>query len=154
MTRRLRHTLALLALTAVVLPLSAAAEPRDTTETASHLDSQALEQARLMRLLNSNSTAKQGRAVRLIGTYAHTGRYDTEFFDQLVTPLHGLVATSDSDGLQIMAISALSSIGSDAAIGGLRALVHDLAPDRVQRIAKNVIVASETSRIAARTQSQ
>ena len=73
-----------------------------------------------MQLLSADSVKRQERAVRQIGTCACTGRYDEEFFDLLVTPLHGLAATSDSDGLRIMAISARSSIGTDAAIGGLR----------------------------------
>lgn len=154
MTRRLRHTLALFALAAALLPMSAAAVPADTTDTTPPLEERALERARLMQLLNADSVQKQERAVRQIGTYAHTGRYDEEFFDLLVTPLHGLVATSDSDGLRIMAISALSSIGTDAAIRGLRTLVYDLESERVQSIAKTVIVASEAPHVAAQTQSQ
>ncbi len=154
MTRRLRHTLALFALAVALLPMSAAAVPTDTTDTTPPLKERALERARLMQLLNSDSIEKQERAVRLIGTYAHTGQYDEEFFDLLVTPLHGLVATSNSEGLRIMAISALSSIGSDSAIGGLRRLIHNLDSDRVRSIAETVIVASEGPRVAARTQLQ
>lgn len=154
MTRRLRHILALFALAAALLPMNAAAVSTDTTDTTPALEERALERARLMQLLNSDSMEKQERAVRQIGTYAHTGRYDEEFYSLLVTPLHGVVATSNSNGLRIMAISALSSIGSDAAIEGLRALIHDLDSDRVQTIAKAVIVASEAPRVAARTQSQ
>lgn len=154
MTRRLRHALALAVLTAALLPLHAGAVPIDTADTTPALEEQDLERARLMRLLNADSPEKQERAVRLIGTYAHTGQYDEEFFDLLVTPLHGLVATGNSEGLRIMAISALSSIGSDAAIEGLRTLVHDLESDRVARIAEAVVVMSEGPRVAARTQSE
>jgi len=152
MTRRIRYTLALFVLTAVFLPLSATAVPGDTTDTASELEQHALEQARLMQLLNSDSAEEQERAIRLIGTYAHTDRYDADFFSLLVTPLHGLVAQSPSEELRIMAISALASIGSETAVRGLKTLVYDLESDRVRAITKAAIIASEAPRVAARNQ--
>lgn len=130
MTRRIPRALVLFALAAALLPTNAAAVPADTT------DDPALEKATLLRLLNSDSAVEQARAVRLIGTYAHKRRYDANFFQVLVTPLHGLVATGKTEAIRIMAVSALSGIGTESAMQGLEALVDHLEPERVQLLTR------------------
>lgn len=75
MTRRLWYPLAIFALAAALLPMSVAAAPSDTTDSANAVDPVGPEQAKLLRLLNSDSVKEQERAVRLIGTYAHTGTH-------------------------------------------------------------------------------
>jgi len=142
MTRRLRRTFTLLVLTAMLLPASIAAAPADTTDGP-----EVVERSTLLRLLNADSAEKQARAVRLIGTYAHNDRFDTDYFGVLVTPLHGLVATGKTDAIRIMAISALSAIGTDAAMQGLRSQVDRLRPERVQRLTKFALVQHEAKRM-------
>jgi hypothetical protein len=130
MIRRTSRALALFALAAALLPTNAAAVSADTT------DDPAVEKATLLRLLNSNSATEQARAVRLIGKYAHKRRYDANFFRVLVTPLHGLVATGKTEAIRIMAVSALSSIGTESAMQGLKAQVDRLEPERVQLLTR------------------
>mgnify|MGYP006296181455 CR=1 FL=1 len=148
MTRRLRYSLALFVLAAVLLPASAAAAPSDTTET---LDRHDPEKVKLLRLLNSNSISDQQRAVRLISHYAHTGRYEADFFDLLVAPLHGLVRSGKTTAVRIMSISALGSIGTDAAMWGLQTQIDRLESPRVQRIARNALAAHKARRVATST---
>jgi hypothetical protein len=152
MIRRLRHTIAAVVLTAALLPGSAAATPADTTDTPAPT----AEKIELLRMLNADAVETRERAVRLIGTYAHTGRYDTGFFRLLVTPLHGLVANGRTEAVRLMAVSALASIGTDHAIDGLRAQVRDLRPPRVQTTAKHAILKHESARrlSAVRTSGQ
>jgi hypothetical protein len=149
MTRRLRHTLAIFALAAALLSTGAVAGPADTTDTAASVDADAVEKATLMRMLNAPSVATQERAVRLIGTYAHTGRYDADFFRLFVTPLHGLVAEGRSEAVRIMALSALSSIGTDRAMQGLRTRVDALTSDRVRRMTRYALAAYDVDRRVA-----
>ncbi len=149
MTRRLWYPLAIFALAAALLPMSAAAAPSDTTNA---VDPVGPEQAKLLRLLNSDSVKEQERAVCLIGTYAHTGTHDADFFRLLVAPLHGLVMDGKTEALRIMSVSALSSIGTDAAMQGLQVQVDDIDSARVQQIARNALAVHEASRIAAKKQ--
>jgi hypothetical protein len=144
MTLRLRHTLTAFALAAALLPMSAAAVPTDTSDTSA-----TAEQVELLHMLNADAVETQERAVRLIGTYAHTGRYDADFFRLFVTPLHGLVAKGKTDALRIMAISALASIGTDRAMLGLKAQVRTLRPVRVQKVTRYAIAQHEAGRAAA-----
>ena len=149
MTRRLWYPLAIFALATALLPVSAAAVSSDTTDAVHRVGP---EKAEILHLLNSNSVEKQQRAVRLIGMYAHTGQREADFFNLLVAPLHGLVLNGETEALRIMAISALSSIGSDAAMQGLRIQAENIASARVQRIAKDALAAHEAQRIAAKKQ--
>lgn len=146
MTHRLYSTFAVLVLAAALLPMSAVATPADTTDTPDPLA-----KATLLRLLNADSVTKQERAVRHIGTYAHTGRYDDSFFRPFVTPLHGLVATGKSEAVRIMAVSALASIGTDRAMEGLRAQVPSLRPVRVQKLTKYAVAAYDANRVPTRS---
>lgn len=147
MMKRLRYTLAIFAMAAVLLPTSAAATPSDTTKTQ---DRVAPEKVELLRLLNSDSVSEQKHAVRRIGTHAYTGRRDANFFDRLVAPLHGLMINGETEALRIMAVSALASIGTDSAILGLRVQVDDIASPRVERLAQNALDAHTAHQIAAK----
>ena len=149
MTRRLWYSLAIAVLTVALLPVSAAAVSADTTDPVIQVDT---EKAELLRLLNSDSVAEQERAVQRIGSYAHTGRHDAEFFNRLIAPLHGLVMDGKTEAVRIMAVSALSSIGTDTAMKGLQAQVEDIESTRVRRIAQNALAAHSARRIAARKQ--
>lgn len=149
MTRRLWYPLSILALTVALLPVNTAAVSADTIDPVKQVDT---ETAELLRLLNSDSVAEQERAVRRIGMYAHTGQRDASFFNRLVTPLHGLVVNGKTDAVRIMAVSALSSIGTDAAMQGLQTRVDNIESVRVQRIAKNALAAHSAQRIAAKKQ--
>lgn len=131
----------------MLLPVSAAAAPSDTTNTLTRM---APEKAELLRLLNSDSVTEQERAVRHINTYAHTGRREADFFTLMVPPLHELVRNGDSEAVRIMAVSALSSIGTDEAMRGLQAQVDDIESARVQRITQNAIATYQSAQIAAK----
>lgn len=150
MMRRLRYSLPIFALVAVLLPMSTAAAPTDTTDTV--VDRVGSEQVELLRLLNSNSVKDQERAVGLIGTHAHTGRRNGDFFDPLIAPLHGLVLNGQTEELRIMAVSALYSIGTEPAMRGLQVQVDDIESARVQKIARQALSTYETTRLAAKNQ--
>ncbi len=135
MTQRLLRTLATVALIASLLPMAAAAVPADTTDGFD-----GVEKATLLRLLNADSAEKQARAARLIGTYAHNARHDADYFRVLVTPLHGLVAQGKTEAVRIMAVAALSAIGTEAAMQGLKAQVDRLESERVQKFTRHALV--------------
>lgn len=147
MTRRLRRITLTFIFTAALLPASIAAAPTDTLATDGPED--VVERSTLLRLLNSDSAEKQARAVHLIGTYAHNEQFDTDYFRVLVTPLHGVVATGKTEAIRIMAISALSAIGTESAMEGLKTQVDDLTPRRVQRLTQFALVQYEAERPTA-----
>lgn len=149
MTRRLRRTISTFILAFALLPLSAAAVPVDTTD-AKALESEGVQKVTLLRLLNSDSVQDQERAIRLIGAYAHTNRYEEDFFRVLVTPLHGVVAEGKTEALRIMAVSALYSIGTETAMGGLQAQVDSLKPERVQTLTRHALAQYEADRTPAK----
>jgi hypothetical protein len=140
--------LVVLTLAGAAGPSAFAALPDDTTDTAVRAPLDA-DRTTLLRSLNADDPATQERAVRLIGTYAHTGRYDADFFRLFVTPLHGLVAEGRSEAVRIMALSALSSIGTDRAMQGLRTRVDALTSDRVRRMTRYALAAYDVDRRAA-----
>jgi hypothetical protein len=142
---RLRRTLTAIVLALAVLPLGAAAHPADTSDTADETEAK----VKILRLLNADSVEKQQRAVRLIGYYAHTDRYDDDFFRLMVTPLHYVVAEGQTESLRIMAISALYSIGTDAAMEGLRAQVNTLDTGRVKEFTQIALAQYKADRITA-----
>jgi HEAT repeat protein len=116
--------------------MGTAAAPADTTD-----ESDPVAKATLLRLLNSDSPTKQERAVRLIGMYAHSDRYDADYFRVLVTPLHGIVAAGQTEAVRIMAVSALSAIGTERAMQGLKDQVDGLKPKRVQTLTRYALAA-------------
>lgn len=140
--------LVVLALAGAAGPSAFAALPDDTTDTAVRAPLDA-DRTTLLRSLNADDPATQERAVRLIGTYAHTGRCGVDFLDSFVVPLHGLVASGKTDALRLMAVSALASIGTDRAIAGLRAQVDRLPPSRVREVTEHAIAAHATRPAAA-----
>lgn len=141
MTRRLRRILTTLVLAAALVPVSATAVPTDTLEATTTVDEAAVEQAKLLRLLNSESVEKQERAIGLISHYAYTDQYGDDFFRLMVTPLHYIVAQGDSEPLRIMAVSALYTIGTDAAMKGLAAQVDAIRSERVRTVTRNALAA-------------
>lgn len=148
MRYRLCSLFAVFVLAAALVPAGISATPNDTTRTAA-LDSTDTDRATLLRLLNADDVAKQERAVRLIGTYAHTGRHDESFFRSFVVPLHGIVAEGETEALRLMAVSALASIGTDPAIEGLRTQVGSLPPSRVRKATRHAIALHKTDRPAS-----
>lgn len=135
---RLQRMIPALVLALALLPMSAAAVPADTSDTADTPE-ETVAKAEVLRLLNSGSLEKQERAVRLIGHYAHTDQYDEDFYRLMVTPLQYLVVNGQTDPLRVMAVSALYSIGTDSAIRGLQAQVDALDSDRVMKVTKNAL---------------
>lgn len=142
---RLARTLTIVLATGL-LSLTAAATPADTSELG---DDPAVEKVKLLRLLNSGNVDKQERALRLIGHYAHTDQYDEDFYRIMVTPLHGILAETHAEALQIMAVSALYSIGTDHAFRGLEAQVSHLESARVTKVTESALAHYEapTSRV-------
>lgn len=143
---RFRTALPTLLLALALLPLNVASAPADTTDT---LDAEADTKLKIMRLLNSETVAKQEKGVRLISHYAHTGQFDEEFYSVMVTPLNALVAQGENESLRIMAVSALYSIGTDAAMRGLKAQVAGLESERVATVAQRALAQYEADRTAA-----
>jgi len=133
---------ALLALFFAFPPMNAVAGPADTTDAPV-----AEEKVALLRMLNARSVATQERAVHRIGTYAHTGRYDEAFFRVLITPLHGLVGGGETEAVRLMAVSALTSIGTPRAMQGLHVQVDHLSPPRVQRVTRAAIAQYKADRV-------
>lgn len=127
---RLRTTLTAFALSLVLLPGGAAAEPSDTTDGPTP---EAIVQAELTRALTSDSVEQQEQAARRIRAYAHTSRYNTSFFQDLVRPLHDLVADGRTERVRIAAVSALSAIGTDMAMVGLQSQKDELDSDRLKQ---------------------
>lgn len=141
MARRLRRLLTTLVLAVALLPLSAAAVPTDTLDTTTTVDEAAVEQAKLLRLLNADSMEEQERAIGLISHYAYTEQHEGDFFRLMITPLHYIVAQGDSEPLRIMAVSALYNIGTDAAMNGLAAQIDAIRSERVRITARNALAA-------------
>lgn len=143
LTRRLHALLVIVAMVAL-LPMGAAAVPADTTDAP-----EPATRATLLRLLNADTAAEQARGIRLIGTYAHTGRRDASFLGSFVTPLHGLVSEGETEAVRLMAVSALATIGTDRAMEGLRTRLNTLQPDRVRTVTAHAIAAYDADRAAA-----
>lgn len=145
MVYRIRHSLIILALVAVLVPTGAVATTPDTSIV---VDREALIQKQMMTLLQEDET-RQERAIQLIAHYAHTDRYDASFFRPLVSPLLEVAVDGEGDELRIMAISALSSIGTPSAMNGLEAQVETIESERVQSTARHALVQYEIDQAVA-----
>lgn len=127
---RFKTLLTALALSMAVLPMGAAAAvPADTVDAKTP---EAIVQAELMRALTAESAQTQKRAARRVRAYAHTRRYNEAFFQDLVVPLHDIVAGGRTDEVRIVAVSALSAIGTDVAMLGLQVQQDSLGSDRLK----------------------
>lgn len=135
MIHRLRHAFSILLLIGVLAP-AYAAPPADTTTIPAP---EAVVQTELARTLTSNSVQDQERAARRIRTYAHTDRYGPAFFEGLATHLHDIAADGRTELLRITAITALSAIGTDAAVRTLKAQVVSFDPGPVRQTTVHVI---------------
>jgi hypothetical protein len=100
---------------------------------------EALVQVELTRSLTSDSAHDQERAARRIRTYAYTDRHSDAFFRPLVPHLHDLAADGRTESLRVTAITALSAIGTDAALRGLKAQVISFEAGPVRRLTVHVI---------------
>lgn len=145
MVYRIRHSLTILALVAVLVPTGAVATTPDTSIV---VDRETLIQKQMMALLQEDET-RQERAIQIIAHYAHTDRYDASFFRPLVSPLLEVAVNGEGDELRVMAISALSSIGTPSAMNSLRAEVETFESERVQSTAQQALVQYEIDRAAA-----
>lgn len=145
MTRSLYSSLTTLALAALLLPTGTVAMTVDTSTVA---DREARIQKQMVQLLQLDET-RQEHALQIISHYAHTEQYDASFFRPLVAPLLEIVADSDAEGLRIMAVSTLSSIGTPPAIEGLEAQVDEIASERVRRVAQRAVVQYKLDRAEA-----
>lgn len=135
MMTRLRHTLSILLVLGLLGPAHAAPSP-DTTDAPTP---ETLVQTELAQSLTSDRAYDQERAARRIRTYAYTDRYDAAFFRDLVSPLQDLAADGRTESLRITAISALSAIGTDAAMRGLKAQVISFRPGPIRQLTVHVI---------------
>ena len=143
---RLRRTLTAFVLALALLPMTAAAAPAPGSDTP---DAN-VKQLQVLELLNSGNFDKQAKAVGLISHYAHTDQFDADFYRPLITPLEYIVAKGETVELQIMAVSALYSIGSEDAIDALRAQVDGLESNQVAEVAENAIAEYKVNRFAVR----
>lgn len=133
---RTRHTITALVLALALLPGSVSALPADSSDTATP---EGFVQAELQQGLTSDSVARQEQAMRRIRAYAHTQLYDAGLFDDLVRPLHDLVANGETVHVRLMALSALDAIGSDAAMAGLQVQKDGLESTLVRETAETVL---------------
>lgn len=132
---RLRHTLSALLILGLLSPASAAS-PTDTVDATSP---ETIVQTELERALTSDRAQAQEQAARRIRAYAHTDRYGHAFFRTLVSPLHDIAADGQTESLRLMAISALSAIGTDAVLRTLKAQVISFEAGPVRRMTVHVI---------------
>lgn len=135
MTHRLRYAFSTLLVIGVLCP-AYAAPPADTTDIPAP---EALVQTELARALTSNSVQDRRRAVRRTRTYAHTNRYGKAFFADLTAHLHDIAADGQTRPLRITAVTALSAIGTDAVVRGLKAQVISFKPGPVRQATVPVI---------------
>jgi hypothetical protein len=133
---RPRRTITALLLSLLLLPVSATALPVDTVDTPAP---EGFVQAELRQSLTSDSTALQERAMRRIRAYAHTGLYDKALFNDLVRPLHDLVASGETVHLRLMALSALDAIGTGTAMAGLKVQTASLESDLLRQTAETIL---------------
>lgn len=127
---RLNELLTVLALSFALLPMSVAAAPADTLDTPTP---ETAVKAELLSALTSNSVEAQEQAALRIREYAYTQRYNEALFRDLVTPLHDIVADGQTEHVRLMAISALSAIGTDLAMIGLQVEKDRITSDRVRQ---------------------
>lgn len=132
---RLRHSLSALLILGLLSP-AYAVSPADTVDTPSP---ETLVQAELKSALTSDKVQDQERAARRIRTYAYTDRYNKAFFQDLLSPLHDLAADGRTESLRLTAISALSTIGTDAVLRTLKAQVVSFEAGPVRRMTVHVI---------------
>jgi hypothetical protein len=110
--------------------MGAAAIPADTADAPTP---EALVQAELIQSLTAGSVEQQERAARRIRAYAHTHRYPDTFFQDVVRPLHDLVAAGSTEEVRVTAVSALSAIGTDVAMIGLQMQTDEIRSDRLSQ---------------------
>ena len=146
---RIQRTITALLLSLFLLPASTVALPADTTDTP-----EGFVQAELRQSLTSDSMALQERAMRRIRAYAHTELYDKAIFDDLVQPLHEVVATGETVHVRLMALSALDAIGSDAAMAGLQVQKDGFESDLLRQTAETVLARHAATRTDAPTQTR
>jgi len=140
---RIQRTITALLLSLFLLPASTVALPADTIHTPTP---EGFVQAELRQSLTSDSMALQERAMRRIRAYAHTELYDKALFDDLVQPLHDLVATGETVHVRLMALSALDAIGSDAAMAGLQVQKDGFESDLLRQTAETVLARHAATR--------
>ena len=133
---RLRGIITALAFSLILLPAGVAATPADTIDTPTP---EGFVESELQQGLTSDSVALQEQALRRIRAYAHTERYDKALFNDLVRPLHDLVADGETVHLRLMALSALDAIGSDAAMAGLQVQKDGLNSDLLRDATETVL---------------
>lgn len=141
---RIRRTITVLAFSLLLLPGSVSALPSDTSDAPSP---EAIVQAELMRDLTAESVTTQKAAMLRIREYAYMDRYNTAFFRTLVEPLQDIVAGGETDEIRLVAISALSSIGTDAALNGLRAQVDRFDSPRLAQATQSVLTQHDGARL-------
>lgn len=148
---RIQTTITALLLSFFLLPASTVALPADTIDTPTP---EGVVQADLEQSLTSDSMALQEQAMRRVRSYAHTELYDTAIFDDLVQPLHDLVATGETVHIRLMALSALDAIGSDAAMAGLQVQKGSFESDLLRQTAETVLARHAATRASDPTQTR
>lgn len=146
MTHRIRHLLAILALAAVLAPTGVVATTADTSIV---VDREALIQKQMIDLLKEGEAQQEG-AIQLISHYAFTEQFNASFFRPLISPLLEIAVEGEGDELRIMAISALSTIGTSSAMNELEAQVETIESERVQSIAQRALLQHELDQATAK----
>ena len=139
---RLRHTLSALLIIGLLSP-AYAVSPADTVDTTSP---ETIVQTELKRALTSDRAQAQEQAARRIRAYAHTDRYSRASFRDLVPPLHGIAADDGTESVRLAAISAPSTIGTDAVLRTLKAQVISFEAGPVRRMTVHVIAQQQHGR--------
>lgn len=148
MIRYTRHSFVALVLAALLIPTGAVASTADTSAVSERDERIQKQMAQLLQ----EDEMRQEHALQIVSHFAHTEQYDASFFEPLVAPLLEIVADSDSDGLRIMAISTLSSIGTAPAFEGLEAQVEAIESERVQAMAERAVVQYKLDRAESERQ--
>ncbi|PSQ97440.1 MAG: hypothetical protein BRD55_02315 [Bacteroidetes bacterium SW_9_63_38] len=133
---RLRSIITALAFSLILLLVGVVASPANTIDSPTPEE---VVQSELMQDLTSESVTLQKQAMRRIRAYAHTGRYNKAIFDNLVGPLHDIVAHGYTKEIRLVALSALDAIGSDAAMAGLQVQQGTLSSDLVRNATETVL---------------
>lgn len=147
----LRHMLSALLILGLLSPVYAVS-PADTVDAPSP---ETIVQTELERALTSDRAQAQEQAARRIRAYAHTDRYSRAFFRDLVAPLHDIAADGGTESVRLTAISALSTIGTEAVLRTLKAQVVSFEAGPVRRMTIHVIAQHDAGwAVAERTEDQ
>ena len=113
-----------------------------------------LREARLQRqtvhLLTSSRVQAQEQALHLVIHYAHVDTLDARFYRPMTSHLASIATEGQTEGLQIMAVSALAKIDTPASMRLLEESAPRIESERVKRLADRAMTQHRLQKEAAR----